>query len=130
MWTCESCGLSGIADSEPSCPGCGHPRFSELVLTGAAGSITLRTDLVFGNKNLPELVGDDARYAERDQFRVFRKKGEWWIAAVFANPKNPIVVDDEILTTAPIRLLDGNAIAITSKSNPTVRKGAITVRLG
>lgn len=130
MWTCDSCGLSGIDDAERRCPGCGHPRFAELILTGSAGSLTLRTDLVFGSRNLIELVGEDARYAEREQFRLTRKDGDWFAAAIYPSLRNPCVLNDAILSTDPVRLAEGDRIAITSKSNPSVRKGEITVRFG
>lgn len=130
MWTCDSCGLSGIDDAERRCPGCGHPRFAELVLTGAAGSLTLRTDLVFGSRNLAEIVGEDARYAEREQFRLTRKDGEWFAAAVYPSLRNPCILNDAILPVSPVRLADGDRIAITSKTNPSVRKGEISVSFG
>ena len=130
MWTCDSCGLSGIADTEHRCPGCGHPRFAELVLTGDAGSLTLRTDLVFGSRNLTELVGEDARYAEREQFRLSRKAGEWFAAAAYQFLRNPCVLNNAILSTDPVRLANGDRIAITSKTNTAIRKGEITISFG
>lgn len=130
MWTCDSCGLSGIDDAERRCPGCGHPRFAELVLTGTAGTLTLRTDLVFGSRNLAELVGEDARYAEREQFRLTRKDGEWFTAAVYPSLRNPCILNGSIISTIPIRLSDGDQIAIGSKRDPSIRKAEILVRLG
>ena len=130
MWTCDNCGISGIDDAARRCPGCGHPRFMELVLTGSVGSLTLRTDLVFGCRNLTELIGEDARYAECEQFRLTYKDGEWFAASIGSSIRNPCLLNEAILATSPVRLADGDRIAITSRSNHSVRKGEIRVSFG
>ncbi len=130
MWTCESCGVSGLDDAVSRCPGCGQPRFRELTLTGPAGSVVVRLDLAFGSRNLAELVGEDSRYAEAEQFRVFRRDGEWFLAAAVPPPRNPVAVNGAAVGGEPVRLANGDVVAITSAKDPSVRKGEITVGLG
>ena len=128
VWTCKSCGTKNYDDTVAICS-CGCPRYASYILVGKNGRSENRLEAEFGRRNLSPLVGDESRFTERNQFRIFMKDGAWWIAQGCGEPPNPTVVDDAVLGETPVILKDGTRIAITSRTNPAVRKCELTVEL-
>lgn len=127
-WVCPSCGTKNYDDSVSVCS-CGSPRYAFYVLVGKNGRAENRLDSDFGRRNLGGLVGDESRFCERSQFRIFMKDGAWWIKRGCDEPPNPTVVDDAVLGDTPVMLKDGTKIAVTSRTKPDVRKCELTVAL-
>lgn len=129
MWTCPTCGMDGNDDVESRCPGCGASRNAFPQFSGTAGSVTVRTGLVWGCKNLAELVGaDDARFAERRQFEVFRKDGEWSVRA-FARTRNATLLNGAELQPDGTPLKDGDVLCIASRRDASVTRARISVTM-
>ena len=127
MWECPSCGLSA-ADGVVVCPGCGFLKKSYPKLSGAAGEFTLRTSLVFGSRNLAQLVGDDAVYAAERQFEI-RPDGERWVVCACGPTKNATSLNDGEVMESSLELKDGDVICVSSRKDPSVKKAEIRISL-
>lgn len=129
MWDCPDCGKADIEDSAAKCPGCGFMRRVFPVLSGATGEMTLRTSLVFGYKNLTQLVGAaEARYAASRQFEL-RLEGECWAIRAFPGTRNATTLNGAELTEDWVAIQDGAVIHIASRRDAAVKVAEIRVSL-
>jgi len=132
-WRCNSCGHSGIAHTVKKCPACGLLRFSEVVLSGTAGLIRIRIPTILGASNLIGVVGsDDARFANTEQFKVFRESesGQWYIVAARPDIANPPLLNNSVIDTIRRQISNGDTIFVASSRKATsIRKGKINVSI-
>lgn len=126
MWTCPSCGIAGNDDSHCTCPGCGFSKRSYPTLSGSAGGFTLKTSLVFGRKNLAQLVGDDSVYAADRQFEIC-PEGEHWTVKACAATRNATTLNDVEVTESGVPFKHGDIICISSRKDSSVRKAEIRI---
>ena len=127
MWECPSCGLTA-ADGVAVCPGCGFSKKSYPKLSGAAGEFTLRTSLIFGSRNLAQLVGADAVYAAERQFEIL-PEGEHWTVRACGPTKNATSLNDGEVMESGLQLKDGDVICISSRKDSSVKKAEIRISM-
>ena len=127
MWECPSCGLAA-EDGVAVCPGCGFSKKSYPKLSGAAGEFTLRTSLIFGSRNLAQLVGADAVYAAERQFEIL-PEGEHWTVRAGGTTKNATSLNDGEVMESGLQLKDGDVICISSRKDSSVKKAEIRISM-
>ena len=119
--------------SMPAPGGRRETAYGAYALAGSAGRLPdSRVALTFGRRSLEPLIGEDAKYADAEQFRIFSKPGEegWWIVLPGTEPTNPPLVDGRPVSAVPVRLGNGSRIVTaTSRKREGVEKGVLTVMM-
>lgn len=119
---CRHCG-SAVEPAAIACVVCNHNLVRAVRLEGSAGSLEASIATDFGAAILKRVVGDDARYATMNQFRIARGTDGAWLVQHSPSAKNPTFVNGSAVPDDGHRLADGDQISLAGKA------GHLTVRL-
>jgi len=75
---------------------------------------------------------DDARFANTEQFKVFRESesGQWYIVAARPDIANPPLLNNSVIDTIRRQISNGDTIFVASSRKATsIRKGKINVSI-
>jgi len=86
-----------------------------LKLRGEAGAVSIRFAMDLGRASLAN-ASAEARYAERDQFRVCPRGGAWYISPCPGQLRNYTAVNGEPLT-AERQLAEGDTVCLMGRSS-------------
>lgn len=99
----------------PPAPPPAAPQLMALKLRGEAGAVSIRFAMDLGRASLAN-ASAEARYAERDQFRVCPRGGAWYISPCPGQLRNYTAVNGEPLT-AERQLAEGDTVCLMGRSS-------------
>ena len=115
-WKCPQCGLGENTDDCATCLSCGYVNIPASVILSSSSTgkrFSMSIDTVVGIYGLKPVVGDEAKYASPEQFRIKKdlSAGHW---KVFHMPdaKNPTWVNGTAVTAGGEVLEEGSIITI------------------